>query len=332
MAKYINIYFATVGLTLAEKFDNNLPNVGIPHHGFVPLSLTPTAMEELTNEVDKIAIYKSSGFKNISSKIWKIVFKVLNVYILYMINTSIMTNQFLDAWKQATIIPIPKITNPSDAGELRPIALLPIIGKLVERFVHKQIMEYLTKNDLLSPYQNGFRQAHSTVDTIYKFISDIVVSNNRGLDTIAVYVDFKKAFDTVDHSVLIRKAATLNLDISVLNWISNHLKNRTQLTLINNLRSDKQMVPCGVPQGSILGPLLFLIYINDINVEIYNSQLLLYADDLVLYRAVDRVDALVKNDISIFQSDLDIIHRWCFTNKLTVNLEKPNTCTFLNMM
>ena len=83
-------------------------------------------------------------------------------------------------------------------------------------------MEYLNRNDLLSPYQNGFRQAHSTVDTIYKFISDIDVNNNRGLDTIAVYVDFKKAFDTVDHSVLIRKAATLNLDISVLNWISNY--------------------------------------------------------------------------------------------------------------
>ena len=322
LAGYINNYFATVGQTLAEKFDRNQMEINTPHHGFVPLTLDLVTLEQLNKEVNKIAVYKSSGFKNISSKIWKIVFKALDVYILHMINTSIITNQFPYAWKHATIVPIPKVTNPIDVGELRPIALLPIIGKLVERFVHGQTMEYLNRHELLSPYQNGFRQAHSTVDTIYKLISDIDINNNSGLDTLAVYVDFKKAFDTVDHSVMIGKAAALNLDISVLNWLSVYLDNRVQSTLINNQRSDKQMVPCGVPQGSIMGPLLFLIYINDIDKDIYNSQLLLYADDLVIYRSVDRGNVLGVSDINIFQKDLDVIHSWCSTNKLTINLKK----------
>ena len=212
LANHINHYFANVGPTLAEKFGQRFLDMNMPQYGFVPLSLLPITLEQLNREVNKIAIYKSSGFSNISSKIWKLVFKALPVHTLHMINISIVTNQFPYAWKHATIIPIPKVTNPTDAGELRPIALLPIIGKLVERFVHEQIMDYLDRHELLSPYQNGFRQGHSTVDTIYKLISEIDINNNTGLDTAAVYVDFTKAFDMVNHSILIREAATLNLD------------------------------------------------------------------------------------------------------------------------
>ena len=190
-------------------------------------------------------------------------------------------------------------------------------------------MDYLDRHELLSPYQNGFRQGHSTVDIIYKLISDIDINNNTGLDTAAVYVDFKKAFDTVNHSILIRKAATLNLDLSVLNWLANYLDNRVQSTLINNLRSARLDVPCGVPQGSIIGPLLFLIYINDINKDIYNSHLLLYADDLVIYRSVDRVNVPNnENDIKLFQDDLDVINMWCMDNKLTINLKKTKYMYF----
>ena len=243
LADHINSYFATVGTKLAEQFDNSQPQIVFQNYEFDPLILQPITLDQLKKEIDRIAIYKSSGFKNISSKIWKIVFKTLDVYILHIVNTAILTNQFPSAWKQATIVPIPKMANPNEAGDLRPIALLPIIGKMVERFVHTQIMQYLNSNDLLSLYQNGFRQEHSTMDTIYKLISDIDQNNNRALDTIAVYVDFKKAFDTVNHQVLITKASALNLDLSVLNWLTNYLNNRKQLTLIKKLKIRQTISP-----------------------------------------------------------------------------------------
>ena len=107
-----------------------------------------------------------------------------------------------------------------------------------------------------------------------------------------------------------------------------YLNNREQLTLIKNSRSDKQSVPCGVPQGSIMGPLLFLIYINDISVDIYNSKMLLYADDLVIYKSIDRANALGKNDVSIFQNDLRSIYKWCQNSKLTINLKKTKYMYF----
>ena len=154
------------------------------------------------------------------------------------------------------IVPIPKVPIPKEIGDLRPIALTPLPGKLLERFVHTQIMAHLDNNFLLNDIQNGFRKKHSTTDTIFKFTTELQHNKNNKLNTIAFYIDFKKAFDTVNHNILLEKLKLLKIGKKVLLWVKTYLSDRTQVTQIQNVCSSREVVATGVPQGLILGPML----------------------------------------------------------------------------
>ena len=150
-----------------------------------------------------------------------------------------------------------KAGNSNDVSNLRPVSLLPITSKLIEKIVHNRVYEFLENNNILDNRQGGFRPKHSTSNTTATFIDDIYNAFNNNNILIVTYIDAMKAFDTVNHDILLKKAQKYGIKGNVFNWLKNYLSDRLECTIANNTISDTKPVTCGVPQGSVCGPLLF---------------------------------------------------------------------------
>ena len=201
---------------------------------------------------------------------------------------------------------------------------MPTLSKILERFVHTQIYNYLTENKILTSNQFGFRPKLSTSTALAFFTDHILENADNGLITASVFLDFSKAFDTVDHAILLCKLKSVGLDDNSLNWFESYLSSRQQVTSIDNTLSSSLPVSVGVPQGSILGPLLFIIYINDMPNIFKHSKILLYADDTLLYYSSKSACDIEKN----VNEDLNLISQWLDQNLLTLNCKKSKFVLF----
>lgn len=162
------------------------------------------------------------------------------------------------------MILIPKEDEPTDPGNYRPISLLPLPGKRLEKLIHDRLMNYLRENEVLTPKQGGYRPNHSTTVTVASFVTDLIEASNKGQFTSAVFVDLHKAFDTINPSILLSKLWLYEVRNCAHDWFRNYLTNRQQRTMVNDKYSDYLAISHSVPQGSVLGPVLFLLYINDV--------------------------------------------------------------------
>ena len=160
--------------------------------------------------------------------------------------------------------------------------------------IYNHIISYLNENQILDHNQSGFRAKYSTGKTVAKLTDDICLNLNQGQATIATYIDPRKAFDMINHSILINKLPLLGFRDEATAWVQTYLNNRQQLTIDNNISSTLLLVNCGVPQGSTLAPLLFLMYINDIGKAILDSKFLLYADDTVIQNITHATHLMVQ--------------------------------------
>ena len=183
---------------------------------------------------------------------------------------------------------------------------------------------FLENNDLFLNEQGGFRKGKSTIDTVAKFTDDILLDLNKRGYTIAAFIDLKKAFDTVNHEILVQKLPHYGLTKDTTQWIECYLSNRSQKCTVNDITSSCLDIKCGVPQGSILGPLLFLLYINDIVDVLECTKCYLYADDTVLYMS-DPNEAVAHAGL---QHDLHAFRAWCDINRLTINTKKTKVVLF----
>ena len=197
----------------------------------------------------------------------------------------------------------------------RPISILPVLPKVLERAVRIQLYKYLQQNKILSRYQCGFRKCHSTEFAALSFSDNIRRNMEQGQLTGAVFIDLRKAFDTVDHAVLLDKLSNLGILDKEHGWFTDYQSNRTQVVEFQGVTSALEAVSTGVPQGSILGPLLFILHINDLPEVVSDCNILMYADDTSVIQ--DKLNA-----------ELSKIDHWLFFNSLFVNVTKTEAMLF----
>lgn len=277
---------------------------------------------ELIEILKKIEVHKASGVPRLSTFLLKCSLQKLVPQILHLMNSVIKTNVIPLSWKCAVITPLHKSGPTGIPDNYRPISVLPLMTKILEKCVHIQLSDYLERKKLLTDKQFGFRKNRSTDKAIATLLADVYNSINNNEYIKLCYIDLKKAFDTVSHNILLTKMESLGVCNRELQWFRNYLTDRFQHVTVNSTLSQGLWVECGVPQGSTLGPLLFIIYINDLTSYITNN-VILFADDTVVYSADKNYNTAVSN----LQKDLDIFALWSRGSQLTINAIKSKTMT-----
>ena len=200
----------------------------------------------------------------------------------------------------------------------RPISVIPTLGKILEKVVYSRLMHYLDEHNILTPFQSGFRPNYSTEDVLLKTVEDWRLSVDRGNAVAAVFIDFSKAFDSISYPLLVKKLQSIGVADIALTWFHDFLTNRQQRVVIDGHASSWLTIQKGVPQGSLLGPLLFSIYTNDMPLTVKNCSINMYADDTALYTANTNAFK-AANSVS---KDLTATHKRCLDNSITINFKK----------
>ena len=229
-----------------------------------------------------------------------------------------------DEWKQAKVIPLHKSGCREDMDNYRPISILPVISKIAESAVNVQLQQYLMQHNLLSFVQSGFRKYHSTQTAVTFFSDSIRRKTELGQMTGALFIDLRKAFDTVPHNALISKLSRFGIKEKSLEWFKSYLSSRTQAVCIGNELSSHKNGLSGVPQGSVLGPVLFILYINDLVSSVQFSQVMMYADDTVIYYSSPQLSEIELK----LNLDLLTLNQWLLNNKLILNEKKTEFMIF----
>ena len=237
----------------------------------------------------KVKRTKATGLDDLPAGMLKDCADYIAVPLRYIVNLSLNTSTVPSAWKEAKIVPIYKSGASSSVENYRPISVLPILSKLLEKAVHTQLSTFLERNNLLNDSQFGYRENRSTDLASALLIDSIRKNGDNGLLTGTLFLDLSKAFDTINHDLIIKKLASYGVGNHETNWFSDYLFCRSQTVIVGNQKSSKFNVSCGVPQGSILGPLIFLMFFNDFPEQLSRANCLEYADDTVIYFA-DYVD------------------------------------------
>lgn len=264
------------------------------------------------------------GLDGINNRMLKQIQSYITVPLTHICNLSLIEGTFPDEWKEAGIIPIYKSGDKDDPGSYRPISLLPSLSKILEKLVNKRLINFLEKNKLISDRQFGFRKGRSTEDAVTILTGAIANQLDRGLACIGVFLDLAKAFDTVSLQILLKKMEAMGVRGISLTWFQSYLSRRKQCVKVANHSSDF-MEPCyGVPQGSILGPTLFLIYINDITTVLDDVEMVCYADDTGIIFCAETWNELYRR----VEQGMSKVATWLQHNLLTLNLKKTKYLCF----
>ena len=238
----------------------------------------------------------------------------------HIFNLSVENGIVPNKMKIAKVIPIFKGGSTEEIGNYRPVSLLPICSKILEKLMYNRIIEFLHKSSFFYENQYGFRKNHSTSLAISELINDIQNNLENGNLCVAIFLDLKKAFDTVKHEVLLRKLDHIGVRGVAKDWFKSYLSDRCQFVQLSNNQSEFDKVCCGVPQGSILGPLLFLIYVNDMHKGVSVGKIRLFADDTCILYSGKCIHRLIE----VAESELISMSDWFKINFLAINVKKSN--------
>ena len=287
MANTFNDFFTNVGPSLDKDIPNSInqrnPNIylssRIPHS----LILSPTSPQEIINIINTIDESKSSGPSSIPTKLLKLVSNEISPVLSEICNLSFEEGIFPDKNKIAKIIPIHKKGSTNDVNNYRPISLLSIFSKIMEKLMASRLNNFLQLHSIIYPSQFGFRAGCSTTHSLVSIIESINKTIEEKKFGCGVFIDLKKAFDTVNHTILIQKLEHYGIRDNALLWFKSYLSDREQYVSLNGSDSELKTITCGVPQGSVLGPILFLLYINDLPNISKKLNFFLFADDTNIY-------------------------------------------------
>jgi hypothetical protein len=269
--------------------------------------------------------FKSSGLDNLDPSFLKLSAVIIATPITSLFNLSLNSSELPKDWKTAAIIPLFKGGDSLDPNCYRPISILPCISKVFERIINKQIIHHLESHHSLSEMQSGFRAGHGCTSATLKVTNDIIAAIDQRHYCAAVFIDLAKAFDSVNHNILIDRLRNLGFSDDCLAWFTNYFSDRFQCVKSEGLLSSPLAVSMGVPQGSILGPTLFSVYINDVALAAGDSLIHLYADDTILYTAGPSLDIVLKN----LQESFNNIQHSLRSLQLLLNSTKTK-CMFFN--
>lgn len=271
----------------------------------------------------------TTGEDEIPIKLLKIVSEDICGPLSFVINKVLQTGVFPDALKTALVKPIYKKGDKSDLKNYRPIALLSNVSKIFEKVIHSRLVKHLDNNDIISDTQNGFRKGRSTTGAIYRALYRITESLNGGKTTLAVCLDLSKAFDSVDHGILLSKLRAYGVRGVSLRLMRSYLDGRSQCVIDYNEETGKMqkssflIIKRGVPQGSILGPLLYLIYTNDLP-SVVDQDIVQYADDASLIFSGGNMEVISVN----VSEALNALEKWFTCNNLKLNVGKTESVAF----
>ena len=319
-------YFSNIGPNLASK----IPVSDKSHRSFLPERLLNSIFFEEVNENEIIEICGSlrsgaaAGYDGIPMNVVKQTIDLINYPLKYILNLSLRYGIVPDSLKIAKVIPLFKSGDHDIFSNYRPVSILPAFSKILEKVVYNRLLKFLNKFNILSDNQYGFRKHHSTAYALTHLYDKISSAIDNQEYTVGIFIDLSKAFDTVDHCILLEKLEHYGIRGSALNWFASYLSGRSQFVDFNGYRSSTCQIRCGVPQGSILGPLLFLIYINDICNVSKVLDFILFADDTNIF--FSHKDELFLSQT--LNSELLSLSEWCKVNKLSINLKKCNFMIF----
>jgi hypothetical protein len=317
----LNLYFTSAPAgddADAEELVQAHNGKPLPHHD--PFHFRHVHFEDITKAITKITS-QARGEDQIPGSFLKKLMHIITPILYNIFNFSLQYGRFPDLWKKALVRPLAKTSRPSSPSDYRPISLLCVLSKVLERIVYDQVVEYLGQFNYFDPLQSGFRPCHSTTTALLRVTDDIRLAMDRREVTVLVLFDFSKAFDSVIHDVLLAKLRALNFSQSAMGWFGSYLCGRRQRVLGPCLASSGwSSVANGVPQGSVLGPLLFSIYIHDMADCLKHCRYHLYADDLQVYLHC-RVQDLPRY-LESMNEDVASLYKWSMSHGLRINENK----------
>ena len=310
IAEAFNQHFASVFSGDTEEPRPQLPTISCPV--LQDISLSPCEVAAALRSLD---VSKATGPDEISARLLKETAEQIAPSLTLLYNKSLETGVFPDEWKLANIVPIHKKDNEDHVENYRPISLLSIISKVLERCVLIRLRDHLLL--MLDRAQHGFIPGKSCVTQLVEVIDYIGSLLDSGKQTDVIYLDMSKAFDKVQHSLILDKLRQYNISGNLLNWFTSYLRGRRQRVTVLGATSKERKVTSGVPQGSILGPMLFLLYVNDLPNTVNTSKVACFADDTKILKQVDNLQ-----DTAGLQNDIISLNGWATDNGLTFNQMK----------
>lgn len=276
-------------------------------------------------ESDVLNVIKSiksaaTGYDKINILTINMCLPFLLPYLTHIINACILRAEFPSMWKVAKIIPVPKTTNPTGYNEIRPISILPTFSKILEKILNQQLQVHLSQHKVLPENQSGFRRDHSCTSALLKITDDIFDACDNGLITVLILLDYSKAFDTLDHSLLTSMFKYIGMSQRASDMISSYLSNRSQAVHYNGRTSNYLNTNKGVPQGSILGPKLFSIYTSNFPANFLSCNQHYFADDTQIYLSFKPDES--EQAVAAINYDLERVYQFSTSHCLRLNNNK----------